>query len=62
MTTANTSSETPKAQGRFRLPDIPEREPDEVTQYDQLFHLGLSNDLRVRMGNYDTTLAGATTG
>ena len=61
--TAKTGSKTtgkiPKAPGRFRLPDIPEREPDEVTQYDQLFHRGLSNDLRVRFGNYDTTLVGA---
>ena len=59
MTTANTSSKTPKTRQRFRLPDIPEREPDEVTQYDQLFHRGLSNDLRVHLGNYETTLVGA---
>ena len=59
MTTANTTGQTPKVQQRFRLPDIPEREPDEVTQYDQLFHRGLSNDLRVHLGNHDTTLVGA---
>ena len=59
MTTANTSSKTPRAPGRFRLPDIPDREPDEVTQYDQLFHRGLSNDLRVHLGNYESTLVGA---
>ncbi|MXZ90427.1 MAG: Uma2 family endonuclease [Acidimicrobiia bacterium] len=59
MTTANTSSKIPRAPGRFRLPDIPDREPDEVTQYDQLFHRGLSNSLRVHLGNYDTTLVGA---
>ncbi|MDE2937553.1 MAG: Uma2 family endonuclease [Chloroflexota bacterium] len=59
MTITNRSSKTPQAPGRFRLPDIPEREPDEVTQYDQLFHRGLSNSLRVHLGNYDTTLVGA---
>ena len=59
MTTANTTGQTPKAQERFRLPDIPEREPDEVTQYDQLFHRGLSNDLRVHLGNHESTLVGA---
>ena len=59
MTTGNTSSKTARVRQRFRLPDIPGREPDEVTQYDQLFHRGLSNDLRVHLGHYDTTLVGA---
>ena len=59
MTTANTTGQNPKVQKRFRLPDIPEREPDEVTQYDQLFHRGLSNDLRVHLGNHESTLVGA---
>ncbi len=59
MTTANTTGQNPKAQKRFRLPDIPDREPDEVTQYDQLFHRGLSNDLRVHLGNHESTLVGA---
>ena len=59
MTTANTTGKTPKAQKPFRLPDIPDREPDEVTQYDQLFHRGLSNDLRVHLGNHESTLVGA---
>ena len=59
MPTTNTSSEAAKVQQRFRLPDIPEREPDEVTQYDRLFHRGLPNDLRMRLGNCDTTLVGA---
>ena len=59
MSTPETSAKTIKAPGRFRLPDIPDREPDEVTQYDQLFHRGLSNDLRVHLGNYETTLLGA---
>ena len=37
MTTINTGSESLKIQQRFRLPDPPQREPDEMTQYDQLF-------------------------
>ncbi len=45
--------------GRFRLPDIPEREPDEVTQFDQLFKTGLSYALAVHLGNPDTTLVEA---
>ena len=59
MSTPETFARTIKAPGRFRLPDIPDREPDEVTQYDRLFHRGLSNDLRVHLGNYETTLLGA---
>ncbi len=45
--------------GSFRLPDIPEREPDEVTQFDQLFKTGLSHALAVHLGNPDTTLVEA---
>ena len=40
MTTANTSSKTLKLPGPLRLPDIPDREPDEVTQFDQLTKTG----------------------
>ncbi|MDE0121332.1 MAG: Uma2 family endonuclease, partial [bacterium] len=59
--TANTSasSKTPQAPGRFRLPDIPDREPDEVTQYDQLFKDGRSRDLAFHLGNPETTLVEA---
>jgi len=59
MTTYDATTRKSKAPGRFRLPDIPDREPDEVTQYDRLFHRGLSNDLRVHLGNYGNTLVGA---
>ena len=45
--------------GRFRLPDIPEREPDEVTQFDQLFKTGRSHALAVHLGNPETTLVEA---
>ena len=45
--------------GRFRLPDIPQREPDEVTQFDQLFKTGRSHVLAVHLGNPETTLVEA---
>ena len=49
----------PETAERFRLPDIPEREPDEVTQFDQLFRTGLSHALAVHLGNPETTLVEA---
>ncbi len=61
MTTAkpDTVVKTPPVPGRFRLPDIPEREPDEVTQFDQLFKTGLSHSLALHLGNPETTLVEA---
>ncbi|MDE2788269.1 MAG: Uma2 family endonuclease [Chloroflexota bacterium] len=45
--------------GRFRLPDIPQREPDEVSQFDHLFKTGRSHALAVHLGNPETTLVEA---
>ena len=59
MTTSETTASKLKTPGRFRLPDPPEREPDEVTQYDQLFHKGLSAALLMYLGNPETTLVAA---
>ena len=59
MTTANTVAETPPAEGRFRLPDPPQREPDEMTSYDHLHKLGNSHHLIHHFGNPDTTLVTA---
>lgn len=59
MTTANTSSKTPKIRPRFRLPDPPQRESDEMTQYDTLFKHGDSHALAVHLGNPETTLVEA---
>ena len=59
MTTPATHARTPGSAVRFRLPDIPEREPDEVTQFDQLFRTGLSHALAVHLGNPETTLVEA---
>ena len=57
MTTANTKTTQPP--GRFRLPDPPQREPDEMTQYDQLFKTGNSHALAMHLGNPHTTLVEA---
>ena len=54
-----TTFKTFKVQGRFRLPDIPERHPDEMTQYDQLFKHGNSHHLAIHLGNPETTLVEA---
>ncbi len=53
------ASRTSPFPGRFRLPDIPEREPDEVTQFDELFKTGRSHALAVHLGNPETTLVEA---
>ena len=50
---------TPSSPGRFRLPDIPQREPDEVSQFDHLFKTGRSHALAVHLGNPETTLVEA---
>ena len=45
--------------GRFRLPDIPQREPDEVTQFNQLTKTGHAHHLIQHLGNLETTLVTA---
>ena len=57
MTTAD--AETARNPGRFRLPDPPQREPDEMTQYDRLFKTGNSHYLALYLGNPGTTLLDA---
>ena len=62
MTTPDTTAKipkTPKIQGRFRLPDPPEREPDEVTQFDSLFKTGGSHYLALHLGRPESTLVEA---
>ena len=44
---------------RFRLPDPPEREPDEVTAFDQIYDHGINRYLALHFGNLDTTLVTA---
>ncbi len=58
MTTANTTGrvKTPKAGCRFRFPDPPEREPDDMTSFNQLTANGNVHHLSQHLGNSDTTL------
>jgi len=53
------SASAPASGQRFRLPDIPERNPDEVTQFDSLFKNGNSHFLAFHLGNPETTLVEA---
>ena len=57
--TPKPATRTPLSPGRFRLPDIPQREPDEVTQFDQLTRTGHAHHLIQHLGNPETTLLGA---
>ena len=54
MTTANTK--ITKSPGRFRLPDPPEREPDDMTSAEQLSETGLHHHLKQFLGNPETTI------
>ena len=53
------TTKTPKSQSRFRLPDPPQREPDEMTSYDHLHKLGSAHYLALHFGRPDTTLVEA---
>ena len=59
MTTPDARTKKPLAKARFRLPDPPQREPDEMTQYDHLFKTGNSRYLAIHLGNPETTLVEA---
>ena len=56
MTTTDTHTRTTQAQGRFRLPDPPERHPDDMTSFDHLTITGTAYLLAAHLGNRDTTL------
>ena len=56
MTTPHTFAKTPPAPGRFRLPDIPEREPDDMTSAEHLSETGLHHHLKQFLGNPETTI------
>ena len=59
MTTPRAGAKASQVQGRFRLADPPQREPDEMTQYDRLFKTGNSRYLALHLGNSETTLVEA---
>ena len=54
-----TTAKTPATPGRFRLPDPPPREPDEMTSYDHLHKTGSSHYVALHFGNPETTLVEA---
>ena len=61
MTTANTRTAARPAPtaSRFRLPDPPERQPDEkMTSFDQLSITGSAHYLIHHLGNPETTIVG----
>ena len=45
-----------RGKDRFRLPEPPEREPDEVTAFDHIYHRGNNHHLSMHFGNLDSTL------
>ena len=57
MTTADAKND--QTPGSFRLPDPPRRQPDEATQFDQLFKTGNAHHLILHFGNPETTLVEA---
>ena len=59
MTSADAFAKTHQPKGRFRLPDPPQRESDEMTSYDHLHKLGNSHHLAQHFGNPETTLVEA---
>ena len=60
MTTAKPAVLTQDSRGKFRLPDAPEREPDEkMTNFDHLHRLGNAHHLAQHLGNPETTLVEA---
>ena len=58
MTTADTTGrvKTPKADSNFRFPEPPEREPDDMTSFNQLTPNGNVHHLVQHFGNRETTL------
>ena len=54
-----TTLKTTRSQSRFRLPDPPQRESDEMTSYDHLHKTGSSHHLIQHFGSPDTTLVTA---
>ena len=56
MTTYDTAAKISNAKGRFRLPDPPGREPDDMTSAEHLSETGLHHHLKQFLGNPDTTI------
>ena len=56
MNTTIAQTRTPEAPGRLRLPDPPEKHPDDMTSFDHLAATGAARYLAIHLGNPDTTL------
>ena len=56
MTTLNTTAKTSRAGSRFRLPDIPEKHPDDRTSFKQLANGGNLGRLESYLGNPESTI------
>ena len=56
MTTPDTTARKSKTKGRFRLPDPPEREPDDMTSAEHLSETGLHHHLKQFLDNPDSTI------
>ena len=59
MTTKPTTGKAVEREGRFILPDPPERELDEVTAFDHIYDHGTLRYLALHFGNLDSTLVTA---
>ncbi len=56
MTTSNTLASKTKFPPRFRLPDIPEKHPDDMTSFSHLAANGNAHHLAVHLGNRESTI------
>lgn len=59
MTTTRPASAPEPPAKRFRLPDIPERHPDDMTSVDNLHRHGAIPNIAQYLGNPDTTIVSA---
>ena len=56
MTTLNTTAKTSRAGSRFRLPEIPEKHPDDRTSFSHLAANGNAHYLPLHLGSPETTI------
>ena len=56
MSTPDTFAKTAQAPGRFRLPDIPEKHPDDMTSSKQLAETGNMDRLKVHLDHPEATI------
>lgn len=59
MTTTRPANAPDPPAGRFRLPDIPERHPDDITSVDNLHRHGAIPNIAQYLGNSDATIVSA---